>query len=238
LFDEPASIVDISISLDGVDCTVLTWTAPGTPGDPATITCETGARIGEWDQDPLMEFFVNDAYVATGGLKFYYVSRWSDDETWGASLKPAAGESVSVPRGRHLLVDEDPAGALDLVILDGGSMLFPCDPSDPSTNRLFDANYIFINAGGYFEVGTEENPYCSQIDICMHGTKYSPQVPVYGNKGIFVRGGTLSMHGMPRTPTWTTLAQTAYYTNTAIALSDDPAIDWQPGEKILITGTD
>ena len=102
---------------------------------------------------------MNDAYVGTQGLKFYYVSRWSDDETWGASLKPAAGESVSVPKGRHLLVDEDPAGVLDLVIIDGGSMLFPCDPTAEQPAQ-FDANYIFVNNGGYFEVGTEDDPYC------------------------------------------------------------------------------
>ena len=39
----------------------------------------------------------------------------------------------------------------------------------------------------------------------MHGEKYSPELPIYGNKVIAVRNGVLDMHGIPRSPTWTEL---------------------------------
>jgi hypothetical protein len=42
----------------------------------------------------------------------------------------------------------------------------------------------------------------------MHGNKFSPYLPIYGNKVIGVRFGTLEMHGVPRPITWTTLANT------------------------------
>jgi hypothetical protein len=49
--------------------------------------------------------------------------------------------------------------------------------------------------GGYLEVGTEDFPYTSKLVITMYGNKYDPYLPIYGNKGIGVRFGTLEMHG-------------------------------------------
>jgi len=40
----------------------------------------------------------------------------------------------------------------------------------------------------------------------MHSDKYSPYLPIYGNKVIGVRFGLLEMHGVPRNITWTRLA--------------------------------
>jgi hypothetical protein len=68
---------------------------------------------------------------------------------------------------------------------------------DESHQRTFDANVIFIN-NGYMEVGTEDDPYTSQLTITMHGKKYDPYIPIYGNKCIGVRFSTLDIHGKPR----------------------------------------
>jgi hypothetical protein len=56
------------------------------------------------------------------------------------------------------------------------------------------------------EVGTEEFPYTSKLTITMHGALADPYIPIYGNKVIGVRFGTLDMHGVPRNPSWTTLS--------------------------------
>jgi len=58
------------------------------------------------------------------------------------------------------------------------------------------------------EVGTEEFPYTSKLTITMHGNVYDPYLPIYGNKVIAVRYGTLDLHGVERTPTWTLLDTT------------------------------
>lgn len=58
---------------------------------------------------------------------------------------------------------------------------------------------------GYMEVGTEENPYTSKLQITMHGSVSDPYIPMYGNKVIGVRFGTLEMHGVKRDVTWTRL---------------------------------
>jgi hypothetical protein len=59
------------------------------------------------------------------------------------------------------------------------------------------------------EVGTEKFPYTSKLTITMHGTKASPEIPIFGNKVIGVTNGILDMHGVTRNPTWTELATTA-----------------------------
>ena len=112
------------------------------------------------------------------------------------------GESVYVPSGLHLVVDIDTSPILAAVLVEG-SLIFPPN-SDPNHVRSFDATYIMVR-NGYMEVGTEQFPYTSKMIITMHGEKYSPELPIYGNKVIAVRNGVLDMHGIPRSPTWTEL---------------------------------
>ena len=59
------------------------------------------------------------------------------------------------------------------------------------------------------EVGTEEYPYTSKITITMHGKLSDPYIPIYGNKVLGVRFGSLDMHGPTRVPSWTMMERTA-----------------------------
>ena len=69
----------------------------------------------------------------------------------------------------------------------------------------------------------------------MHGTKESPEIPIYGNKVIGVRFGTLDLHGVARNPTWTELSHTAIAGASVITLNT--AVDWQAGEQIVVAST-
>ena len=79
-----------------------------------------------------MVITINDLPVANNEKIFYYVSRWSRDESWGPSRKPEANESVQVPRGMHLLVDEDVPPMNLIIIEEGGSMIFECNEGPPA----------------------------------------------------------------------------------------------------------
>ena len=115
------------------------------------------------------------------------------------------GESIYIPAGLNLLVDIDSSPQLNAVIVEG-SLIFAPD-ADPNHERYFDAHYIFVS-GGLMEVGTEEFPYTSKITITMHSQLSDPYLPIYGNKVIGVRYGTLDMHGIVRNKTWTLLETT------------------------------
>jgi hypothetical protein len=161
-----------------------------------------------------------------------YVSRWSDTETWGGDIPPLEGESISIPKGQHLLVDIDSTPVLNAIIVEG-SLIFPPD-ADPNHVRTFDAGYVMV-MGGYMEIGTEDFPYTSKLVITMYSDRFSPYLPIYGNKVIGVRFGTLDMHGIKRDITWTRLASTADIGATSITLLEET--DWAVGEEIVIAGT-
>jgi len=136
---------------------------------------------------PEVEIFIEgQGLVATQGLVFRYVSLWSEPQTWGFDIPPQEGESISIPKGQHLLVDIDQTPEVFAVIVEG-SLIFAPD-ADPSHHRTFDAHYVMVE-GGYMEVGTEDFPYTSHLTITMHSNKYSPYLPIYGNKVIGVRFG-------------------------------------------------
>ena len=139
---------------------------------------------------------------------FTYVSLWSDISTWGNTFTPVEGESIHIPKGMNLLVDIDVSPKLNLVIVEGGQLIFAPDDDNPNHERKLDANYIFIH-DGWMQVGTEARPYTSKLVITLHGQKYDPSMPLYGNKCIGVRDGILDMHGAPRSHSWTSLEETA-----------------------------
>jgi len=89
---------------------------------------------------------------------------------------------------------------------------------------------------GYFEAGTEQFPYTSKLTITMHSQIDDPYLPIYGNKVIGVRFGTIELHGKPRTKTWTQMDVTAEAGATQITLMEP--VDWQIGEQIAIASTD
>ena len=170
--------------------------------------------------------------VATQGLIFMYCNYWSDSHTWGGEFAPITGDLVYIPAGLQLLVDVDSTPVLSAVLVEG-SLIFP-PHSDPNHIRTFDAHYVLIT-GGYLEAGTELFPYTSKLIITMHSDKYSPELPIYGNKVIAMYNGIIDMHGMPRTPTWTMLNFTANMGDITITLIE--AVDWKVGEQIIIAPT-
>lgn len=69
----------------------------------------------------------------------------------------------------------------------------------------------------------------------MSGNKDSPEIPIYGNKGIFVRRGNIDIHGVPRLKTWSQLDSTIIPGATTLTVTDN--IDWNVGEFIAIAPT-
>jgi hypothetical protein len=143
--------------------------------------------------------------VATKRKVYQYVNMWSNDDTWGGEFPPMEDESVYIPKGLNLLVDVDRTPKLKAILVEGSLLFMPNANKDHE--RYFDAYYIFVK-GGYMEVGTEEFPYDSKLTITMHGTVRDPYIPIYGNKVIGLRYGTLEMHGIKREPTWSLLDST------------------------------
>lgn len=190
---------DYTILIDGVECVATAATT-------TSVTCTTGKRPG-LPKSSLTIFISGRGYISNQGKRgFTYVNMWSDTTTWGGEFAPVDGESVYIPSGLNLLVDIDKSPVLNAVIVEG-ELIFAPD-ANPQHQRTFDAHYIYVH-NGYMQVGTEEFPYTSKINITMYGNINSPYIPIYGNKVIGVNHGVLDMHGVKREPVWTVMAETS-----------------------------
>jgi hypothetical protein len=208
------SQADISVIIDGVSCVVTAATA-------TEIKCDSGSRPG-LPATSMVVSINGVGNVALQGNTFTYVSAWSEPSTWGNDFAPIEGDSIHIPTGMNLLIDIDQSPLLKAVIVEG-SIIFQPHLTDATHHRSFDAHYIFVR-NGRMEVGTEEFPYTSKVTITMHSRLSDPFMPIYGNKVLGVRFGTLDMHGPVRVPTWTLLESTAAAGANTITLQK--AVDW------------
>ena len=221
---------EATVTIDGITCTVTSATS-------TQIQCTTGARPTiNSNPSTILTFSgaTQNGHASMQTFSYKYANYWSDLDTWSGEFIPQEGDSVVIPKGQTLLVDVDSTPVLKAILVQGAIIFAP--GADPTHHRTFDAEYIYVDKGAIFEAGTEDNRYTSKLTITMHGTRESIQLPVYGNKGIFVRYGQFDMHGVVRDYTWTELATTANVNSKSIALN--VKADWKVGEKIVIAPTD
>jgi hypothetical protein len=104
----------VSVTADGIPCAVQSVSA-------TQIVCTVGARPNL----PTVSTFV----VTIGGNfasltcpNFTYAFRWSDPLTWGGDIPPIDGDTVYVPQGMVLLVDQSTPNLFIIIV--EGSIIF------------------------------------------------------------------------------------------------------------------
>lgn len=100
-----------------------------------------------------------------------------------------------------------------------------------------DAKWIMVRGRhSALRIGTETSPFSHRATITLHSRRYTAkEIPSYGAKNIAVRYGTLDLHGLPKTPTWTRLGATAEAGSNTITLAE--SVNWQAGDKIAIASS-
>ena len=134
-----------TVLIDNRSCVVSSQTS-------TEISCTTSDKPYVPDDPSLQINIANFGNVATQGLVFRYVSKWSDDQTWGSDLAPVEGDAIEIPKGQHLLVDVDSTPKLSFVVVEGSLIFAP--EADENHERTFEAQYVMVR-NGYFEAGTE-----------------------------------------------------------------------------------
>uniref|UniRef100_H2Y4C5 G8 domain-containing protein n=1 Tax=Ciona savignyi TaxID=51511 RepID=H2Y4C5_CIOSA len=171
------------------------------------------------------------------------VNSWRDaDEGWGgndgngAFSLPKNGSKIKIKSGVWMVADINFPTMTELHVegtleLDGNAV-----NGEYKTFNL-EATYIIIT--GRFIVGWEDNTFLGQANIILKGDintpeyRPSPQVTL-GSKAIGVFGG-LDLHGKRRDIVWTKLAKETGVDKSTITLKQ--AVDWLPGEEIVLTTT-
>ncbi|MEO8451535.1 MAG: G8 domain-containing protein [Gemmatimonadota bacterium] len=152
------------------------------------------------------------------------VARWSEPATWPGNVVPGAGALVVIPQGKTIVLDVSPPALKNLTI--EGTL----EAGDYDLSLTTD----WINVKGTLRVGTEQQPFTKKLMITLTGAA-ADEVNGMGAKVLGVAGGTLELHGAPRTA-WTKLGATAAAGAAQLVLA--AAVDWKAGDRIVVASTD
>ena len=154
-------------------------------------------------------------------------ARWSDAATWPDRRVPRAGDKVTIPAGKHVVLDVSPPALGSLTI--EGKLSF-------ANNRDLELTTEWVMLHGELEIGTEASPHTRKATITLtNNVRDEEPMKDMGDRGIMIMGGTLNLHG-DRKHTWTKLAQTAAAGSTSIQVLD--AAGWRAGDEIVLASTD
>src|SRR5579875_2835357 len=145
---------------------------------------------------------------------------WSNPATWPDGKVPAKGDTVTIAKGKDVLLDVSPPPLGGLRI--DGKLSF-------SDNADIELTTESIVVHGELEIGTVAKPHTRKATITL-----TNNVP--GNdRGIMVAGGILNLHG-DQTNSWTKLARTAKAGSNRIKVLN--ASGWRKGDVIVLASTD
>lgn len=150
---------------------------------------------------------------------------WSAASTWPSGQVPAAGEAVVIPSGKAVLLDVSPPALASVRV--EGALVF--DEADLELT----AGHILVL--GTFRAGTTSAPFQHHVTITLTGTPADGDVMGMGNRVLGVAGGTLDLHGEPRTG-WTRLSSTAPAGSSQLLLEGAPP--WRAGDQLVVASTD
>lgn len=88
------------------------------------------------------------------------------------------------------------------------------------------AGFITVD-GGKLIAGTEQKPYSKKLTFVLYGGYYTPQQPMFGNKGIGCMECFISIHGEVRSHTWTMLDTSITVGSNSLTVQD--SVDWRVG---------
>jgi len=151
---------------------------------------------------------------------------WSNPATWPDGKVPRAGDTVSIEKGKDVLLDVSPPPLNGLHI--AGKLSF----SDKADIELT-TEWIMVH--GELAIGTEAKPHTRQATITLTDNVPGEEHDGMGDRGIMIAGGTLNLHG-DRKNSWTKLAATAKAGGARIEVLN--ARGWRKGDVIVLASTD
>jgi len=151
---------------------------------------------------------------------------WSNPATWPDRKVPGAGDTVTIERGKNVLLDVSPPSLGGLHI--EGKLSF----SDQADIELT-TDWIIVQ--GELEIGTEAKPHTRKATITLTDNVPGQDMDGMARRGIVIAGGTLKLHG-DRTNSWTKLARTAKAGSDRIQVLN--ARGWRKGDVIVLASTD
>jgi hypothetical protein len=159
-------------------------------------------------------------------------TNWSDPATWPNRKVPVAGDTVTIAKDKHVVLDVSPAALSGLTI--DGRLRF-------ANNADLELTTEWIMLHGELEIGTEARPHTRKATITFTNNVKDEDISGTGgttdrvDRGLMLMGGTLNLHG-DRTNSWTKLSKTAEAGSSSIEVLS--AAGWRVGDEIVLASTD
>jgi G8 domain len=160
------------------------------------------------------------------------LSDWHQPRTWPNLRIPRAGDNVTLPSNRKVVIRKSILRTL-------GTVTIP-----PTTTLIIGeaANGILIDANGFdvkgsLVAGSDTCLIQTPVAITLHGKRPANAVqtrPTETYKGISVTG-TLDLHGKRYYRSWTRLAKSVNPGDKVLFLQD--FVNWQVGQRIVLVST-
>ncbi|GGJ38048.1 G8 domain-containing protein [Deinococcus roseus] len=152
--------------------------------------------------------------------------KWSDPATWGGKV-PVAGDTVTIPAGKAVLLDVSPPALRGVEV--NGMLSF-----DPALNLMLKTDYLMVM--GALQVGTEAAPIQGKAEIVLTSNNLADNIHSMGAKVLgAMGGGTIDIHGQPTLRSWTKLNGTVAVGSKTITVQDP--VNWKVGDAIIITSS-
>ncbi|KAK3286886.1 hypothetical protein CYMTET_5602 [Cymbomonas tetramitiformis] len=172
---------------------------------------------------------------------------WSGGEcSWGSVVAARgglkAGQSVLVPPGAHVILDESPVALNKLVV--EGTLEVPVRAEASSIDIR--AARVEVRRGGAFLAGSAAQPLRSGFSLTLlENSTIGPGNAAslgLGDRLLAVRGGRLEIHTLPPPGLegagaqrhWTRLLVAAAAGSNTLRLAD-AAVDWEAGDQLAVT---
>ena len=181
--------------------------------------------------DRLTALAKTDVNEATCSGRWQKQFKWSDARYWSVRWKhvPKKHENVLIPRFDTVVLDVNPPALTRLVVQ--GTLRF-----DDSGARHLKVSYLIVAKGGLLEIGTSDKPFISSAIITLEGGPKEKRLRRWGSKLLLVLdGGTVSMHGALKAPSWTRLAANVKTSDKAMTV--DATTKWSAGDAVVVTSS-
>ncbi|XP_078678329.1 fibrocystin-L-like [Branchiostoma floridae x Branchiostoma belcheri] len=194
----------------------------------STIQCELGSSATSGHIEVVVTVGNLGRACTDPEVAFQYVHRWTSPLTWPDGTVPQDGDTVTIGPGQAVLLDTNTT-VLQLLHINGGDLIFE------QKDLEIHAEAVLITGGGSLQVGTAEQPFLHTAHIVLYGDSSTEGLPLYGDKIVVVREGTIDMHGLPVSPSWTRLDETANPGDTNMTLQEP--VNWLPGSTVVVAAT-
>jgi hypothetical protein len=151
--------------------------------------------------------------------------RWQNASTWNTGRVPTTGDTVLIPAGLTVTLDDKRPIARTVVV----SGILRYDPARPS---LLSAATVLVRPDGVLEMGTDAAPLQSTAALTLRGDAYpSAEDPALHGNGLLVLGRWVA-RGAFKTPFLRLAAPTA--AGAAQVTLAAPATGWAVGDTVAL----